>query len=117
MGKRRDDVSLLVQVPGDTGNAHRFLAVHRDNVRYCHDLKSWFTWDGRRWLRDDQGRAIALAKQVMVDYLGQAVAANNRDAERLAKSSLDAPKIRGLLALAQDEVAIKAKEFDSRRDL
>jgi putative DNA primase/helicase len=117
MGERPERVSLLEQVPGDTGNAHRFLAVHRDNARYCHAFKTWFFWDGRRWLRDTQGHAIALAKEVMIEFLKHAIAANNRDAEKLAKSSLDAPRIHALLTLAQDEVSIKPEEFDRQPDL
>jgi putative DNA primase/helicase len=117
IGERRDRVSLLVQVPGDTGNAQRFLVLYGNDVRYCHAFKAWFIWDNQRWVRDEQGYATTLAKKVVIEFLGQAVAANNRDAEKLAKSSLDAPKIRGLLALAQDEVAIKPEEFDRQRDL
>jgi putative DNA primase/helicase len=110
-------VSLLEQVPGDVGNAHRFLALNKDNVRYCHDMKSWFIWDNRRWLRDEQGCVIGLAKKAMIEFLNQAVAARNSDMEKFAKNSLDASRIRGLLTLAQDEVAIKPREFDNQPDL
>ena len=117
MGDHPDQVSLLKQVPGDTGNAHRFLALHRDDVRYCHPFKTWFFWDGKRWRRDDQGHVTTLAKGVVVEFLKQACTAKDRDAEKLAKTSLDAPRIRGLLTLAQDEVPIKPEEFDRQPDL
>lgn len=117
MGGCPDRISLLEQVPGDTGNAQRFLALHRNDVRYCHAFKAWLIWDGRRWKRDDQGGTTALAKNVMIEYLRQAIAANNRELEKLAKSALDVPRIRGLLALGQDEVAIRAEELDRQPDL
>jgi putative DNA primase/helicase len=117
MGAPTDGVSLLEQVPGDTGNALRFLALHRNDVRYCHAFRSWFHWDGRRWCRDNKGITTRLAKNVAIEYLKQASAANNRDEERLAKLSLNTPRINGMLTLAQDEVAIGPDEFDRRPDL
>jgi putative DNA primase/helicase len=109
--------SLLQQPPGDTGNAQRFLAWHRADVRYCHAFKCWFVWDGRRWSRDDQGRVISLTKKVMLEFLAQAINANDREAEKLAKSSLDVARIKGLLTLAQDEVPIRPAELDRHPDL
>lgn len=117
MGECADRRSLLDQVPGDTGNAHRFRARYRDEVRYCHALKAWFFWDGRRWVRDDQGHTTTLAKGVVIEFLKQACGANNREAEKFAKSSLDAPRIKALLTLAQDEMTIKPTDFDQCPDL
>jgi putative DNA primase/helicase len=117
MGKRPDHVSLLEQVPGDIGNAQRFLALHRDSVRYCHAFKTWFLWDDRRWKRDDQEGATTLAKNMVIEFLRQAIAAKDQDAQKLAKSALDAPRIRGFLALAQPDVAIGPEEFDRQPNL
>jgi putative DNA primase/helicase len=116
MDRNPEKPSLLDQVPGDTGNAYRFLLLNSDVARYCHAFKAWFFWDGRRWFRDDQGHAIGLAKDMGIEFLRQALAANNREAEKLAKSTLDAPRINALLALSQDTVAIKPKEFDRQPD-
>lgn len=117
MNKHPEVPSLLDQLPGDTGNARRFLLLHHDDVRYCHAFKTWFFWDGRRWLRDTQGHAVTLAKGTAIEFLRQAMAANNREVEKLAKSSLDAPRINALLTLSQDEVAINPEAFDHRADL
>lgn len=117
MDKHPEGPSLLDQVPGDIGNARRFLLLHRNDVRYCHGFKTWFFWDGRRWLRDSQGHAVTLAKGTAIEFLKQAIAANNREAEKLAKSSLDASRINALLTLSQDEVPIKPEEFDHQADL
>src|SRR5580704_17179243 len=116
MDRHPEVPSLLDQAPGDTGNAQRFLLLNGDKARYCHAFKAWFFWDGRRWFRDDQGHAIGLAKDMGIEFLKQAIAANNREAEKLAKSSLDAPRINALLALSQHAVAIKPKAFDHQAD-
>ena len=117
MEKRPEKVSLLGQVPGDTGNAQRFVARYRDDARYCHDLKAWFFWDGKRWARDNQGRATKLAKDVIIEFLTEAHAAHDQAAEDFAKNSLDAPRIKALLTLSQDEMPIKPGEFDQQLDL
>jgi putative DNA primase/helicase len=117
MDKHPEGCSLLDQVPGDIGNARRFLLLHRDDVRYCHAFKTWFFWDGRRWLRDTQGHAVTLAKNTAIEFLRRAIAVNNREAEKLAKSSFDAHRINALLTLSQDEVAIKPEAFDHEADL
>jgi putative DNA primase/helicase len=117
MGDPPNKVSLLDQVPGDTGNAQRFLARHGDDVRYCHDFKTWFFWDGKHWVRDKQGHVTRLAKSMVIEFLTQACEASNRDLEKLAKSSLDAPRIKALLTLLQSDVPIRAEEFDSKPDL
>ena len=67
--------------------------------------------------RDGQGRATRLAKEVMIEFLRQADAAKDRDLEASAKRSLDAPRIRALLFLAQDEVPLRPQDFDRRKDL
>lgn len=117
MGGKAVPISLLTQVPGDTGNAHRFLALHQRDVRYCHAFKSWLYWDGKRWQRDTHGFTTGLAKDVAIEYLKQALGANNREEERLAKASLNTPRISGMLSLAQHEVAIGPEDFDQHPDL
>jgi len=117
MDKHPEGRSLLDQVPGDIGNAHRFLLLHRDDVRYCYAFKTWFFWDRRRWLRDTQGHVVTLAKGTAIEFLKQATAANNREAEKLAKSLCDAPRINALLTLSQDEVPISPEAFDHQADL
>jgi putative DNA primase/helicase len=109
--------SLLTQVLADTGNSHRFLARHRDDVRYCHAFKSWYVWDEKCWREDDQGKAVSLAKHVMIEFLTEATSAHHSELEKFAKRSLDVSKIKGLLTLAQDEVPIRPQDFDCHPDL
>lgn len=117
MGGSVPPISLLTQVPGDIGNAQRFLDLHRHNVRYCYAFKSWFYWDGKRWQRDTRGYTTGLAKGAAIEYLKQACGSSNREEEKLAKASLNTPRIAGMLTLAQDEVAIGPADFDQHPDL
>jgi putative DNA primase/helicase len=117
LGASSPQISLLEQVHADTGNAQRFLAIHRNDVRYCHAFKSWFFWDGRRWRRDDQEHVVELAQQVLMMFLQQALDQKERDAEKYSKASLNAPRIKALLELGQAQVAIRPQEFDHQPDL
>ena len=58
----------------DTGNAKRFAHYHKTNVHYCHELKTWLIWDGKRWIPDKSNKIIELAKEVVATiYVRQAM--------------------------------------------
>jgi hypothetical protein len=40
-GSLRRPASLLTQSLTDTGNAGRFVVLHRDTALYCHAIKAW----------------------------------------------------------------------------
>jgi hypothetical protein len=48
----------------DTGNAERLLAMHGEDLRYCHDWKEWLVWDGARWQRDNTSAVLQRTKSV-----------------------------------------------------
>lgn len=52
----------------DTGNGHRFVTVLGGRVRYAHDTRQWYVWDGHR-LRPDPGtsagRVFAMTEDVI----------------------------------------------------
>jgi putative DNA primase/helicase len=48
----------------DTGNAERLLAMHGEDLRYCHDWKEWLVWDGARWQRDNTSAVLQRTKGV-----------------------------------------------------
>lgn len=112
-----DGRMLLKQLFTDTGNAERFVALHQDDVRYCHPLKAWLIFDGRRWARDESDQIRMLGKRVMIQFLNQASEARNDAAEKFARYSLDSKRITNMLREAQAELAISPAEFDQHPDL
>lgn len=46
----------------DVGNAERFVAMFKDDVKYCPAYKKWFIWNGRYW-QQDEGTIIEYAIQ------------------------------------------------------
>jgi putative DNA primase/helicase len=47
--------------------ALEFVERHRDDLRYCHDRKSWFRWDGVRWVEDNCDLAFQWAREMARD--------------------------------------------------
>jgi putative DNA primase/helicase len=103
----------------DAGNARRFAAQHRDEVRYCHKWKSWLIWDGRRWRRDEDGAVIRKAKETAKRIYSETTAAPDEESrKKLSKHAMrseSALSIRHMVFLAQSErgIATHPSELDS----
>jgi hypothetical protein len=96
----------------DTGNADRLVALHGADLRYCFAFRKWLVWDGRRWTVDETGQALKLTKRTMIDFLHQAIEAENERAEKFARASLDSRRLQAALLLAQPELPITPAELD-----
>ena len=94
---------LLGQLLNDHGNSLRLIVMYGDDLRYCHAMKKWLLWDGRRWALDKTDQARKLAKQAMLEFLRQAIDARNEPAEKFARASLDAKRISNLLSMSECE--------------
>ena len=105
--------SLLQQLRNDTGNADRLILKYGHRLRYCPPLKKWLVWDGRRWAVDGQGAARRLAKKVMLQYLAEADAAEDREHRKFAYGSLDAKRVTNLLSMAECELVIMPDQLDT----
>jgi len=111
------ELDLLSYGFHDSGNAERLIAQHGKEMLFCHALKKWLVWDGRRWAVDVVDRARKLAKETMLAFLGQAVEAHNLLAEKFAKQSLDARRISSLLLMAQSETFVEPDDLDTHMHL
>ena len=96
----------------DTGNAERLLRLHGEDLRYCYEFKSWFYWNGQRWVRDTTEHVRRLGKHTIRRFLEQAIAQDNDNARKFAHSCLDARRLHAMLSLAQPEVPISVAQFD-----
>jgi putative DNA primase/helicase len=105
--------SLLKQLRNDTGNAERLILMFGNRLRHCPALRKWLVWDGRRWAVDDTGASRRLAKQSMLEYLGQATLAGDEDHKRFAYGSLEARRIANLLTMAECELVVTPDQLDT----
>ena len=111
-GPGREEPDLLSQGFHDSGNAQRLVELFGHDLRYCPEYKKWLVWSGRRWTIDQVGEIKKKAKAAMAAFLGQAIRADHEGAEKFAKASLNAYRIKALCDLAEPEMAIRAEELD-----
>jgi len=100
----------------DLGNAERFVADHRDHVRYCPAWGCWLLWDGKRWQRDERLGVDELAKETMRGMIEDAAAIQD-DAIRhgfldFQRKCESAAKMRAMLLTAQSKLAVHHSELD-----
>ena len=97
----------------DAGNAQRLVALHGLDLRYCHAMKKWLVWDGRRWMVDETGQVRKRAKATMAEFIRQAVQQEKSNAKDFAVASLNENRITALLASAECEIPIAPAQLDT----
>ncbi len=102
----------------DSGNAERFMALNRGDVRYCDPRRRWLTWDGQRWVWDESSVAHRLAKDTVRAIRAESKATPDLDLrkalEEWAQKSESADKRANVERLARYEpgVAVNVSELD-----
>jgi P4 family phage/plasmid primase-like protien len=95
----------------DLGNTLRFVALHRDSVRYAADVDRWYVWDGRRWEPDRTNRVMDLTKNVVDAIRAEAVSGDGGREEvdrwlAWARSTEAIGRRRAMLEGAESEPAL-----------
>lgn len=104
----------------DYGNAERLVAMHGDEIRYCHVWRQWLFWTGQRWEPDVTGEIERRAKQtVRRIYDAAKPLADPKAREALiawAKISESAGKISAMVRVAESEAKVVARPDQFDRD-
>jgi phage/plasmid-associated DNA primase len=103
---------LLNYLHNDEGNAQRLIAASGPHIRFCHDFRKWLVWDRRRWAIDTTEQVKRLTKRAILEFLQQAIAAQDKAAEKFAQASLDDKRINAAIAMARPELPIMSSELD-----
>jgi putative DNA primase/helicase len=111
LGKLKPD--LLPYLRNDHGNSQRLVAMYGDDLRYCHDMRKWLAWDGRRWKPDTTGVAQRRAKEAMLEFVKQAFDTDDKDLKSFAVGSLNERRISHLLTLAQSDIYAQPQDLDA----
>jgi len=56
----------------DIGNGRRFVDKFKEDARYCPEEKSWYVFDGKRWLLDRNNKVQELSKTLAEDIKREA---------------------------------------------
>lgn len=92
--------------------AVRFVAKHKDAMRYCHDSGKWYHWNGQIWQREETQEAISLMRIVCKEA---AELAGTKERKALLRDQL----YRHALNIAQTDraVAVTSKIWDANKFL
>lgn len=107
----------------DLGNAERLVERYRGQFRYCYARKKWLLWRGTRWVWDEHGVIVRMAKQVVRAIYGEAEHCPDEGIRQAiaghARRSEKAGAIAAMVTLAQSEhgVAVAMDDLDSDPDL
>lgn len=103
----------------DLGNAERFVAQHKEEIKYCHPWGKWIVWNGKRWVVDDTAKVWRFAVSTVRKIYAEATVEEDPKVRvqiaSHAKASEAASKIRAMLYLAEklNGVPILPKELDT----
>jgi len=104
----------------DLGNARRFVAQHKKDIRYCSKWGKWLVWDGTRWAIDDTGAVNRCAKETVRAMYRQASAvADSGEREAFIRHALiseNANRIDALIRLAETEDGIPVRPTELDQD-
>ncbi len=102
----------------DVGNAERFVAMFKDEVKYCAAYKKWFVWNGKYW-EQDNGTIIEYAIHCVRSIYTDADMLPDGDRRKAliqhAIRSENGNKIKLLITLASGmrEILIGAEDWDT----
>ena len=107
-----DAHDLLPYLHNDEGNASRLIQLHGRDIRYCHALKKWLVWDGRRWAVDVTDQVRRLATETMREFRKQGLSIGDSNAVRFARGSLNVRRISNMLSMAEFEIFVTPEQLD-----
>ena len=103
----------------DVANGERLVARHGADLRYCHQTREWFVYDGQRWAPDSSGELARRAKETARSIYIEAAAVDDLlESQALAKHAMASERssrITAMIELAQSEpgVSVASAAFDA----
>jgi D5 N terminal like len=94
----------------DFANARRLAKLHGADLRFTPE-RGWIVWSGARWVPDDQGHVMELAKDAaksVFDEIRDADEAAQGELFKWARRSQSIERARAMLTLTQSEPGIPA---------
>ncbi len=104
----------------DLGNSRRLVALHGQDLRYCHLNKKWYAWNGKYWAVDSTAEVERRAKLIIAELYREASECQDfKEREARGKFALQCEESRRILAMvrqAQSEpgVPILPAAFDAQ---
>lgn len=120
-GINKAKVDNVVDLPikynrSNVGDAKRFVDIFGEYFRYCHKMKMWFSYDGKRWVMDNSGlaqRSTHSMAQIMQGEAGKIADSEEKmQAFKWAVGLEGVNRIENCLKAAQSYLSIDPTDFD-----
>jgi len=100
----------------DVGNAELLVEHFGGELLYCPEMKSWYVWDGKRWIPDN-GSIYQYAKQIAGIWEEEAMRRTDKEKKGLLKFASYCSSLSGLKSMIQiaqtdEEMQIGSSWFD-----
>jgi putative DNA primase/helicase len=100
----------------DLGNSQRFAHRFDRNIRYCYPFKSWYIFNGQRWIRDDRGHVMEFGKDCVLRLADEAplleFGTEQEASFKWAGTSQAHSRIAGMLDLVKGALSVVPDDFD-----
>jgi putative DNA primase/helicase len=104
----------------DMGNATRLVQRHGKNLRYIHEFKKWVVFHTVRWLFDEDGAVMRMAKDTARSIFAEAAKAKNPEEQKQlaawAAASQSLAKASAMIELAKSEPGVPIASCQLDRD-
>ena len=105
----------------DLGNTERLVKGYGEDIKYSHQIKTWYVWDTKRFSPDNAGKIVELAKMTVNEIFVESAThaqLNPRYADALMKHAMRSAmqqRINAMITLAQSDpkIAIDIDKLDT----
>ncbi len=97
-------------------NANRFVEAWKGKALYCKPWDTWLVYQDGKWERDNREKTLALAKEVILSYYGQAEKiTDDNDRKALVRWALKCETktaLNNMVDLARHDLSVLPEELD-----
>lgn len=101
----------------DIGNARWFAELFKDRLKFCHNIGSWFIWDGVRYKMDEQEQVLRFATQAVQEMVKTAAELDDSDMRKAllkhATRTEGYARIKAMVELARHLLSVHVDELDN----
>jgi putative DNA primase/helicase len=101
----------------DAGNADRFVDQYADQVLYVKELRAWLHWSEGHWRFDNFGEIMGLAENLARQLFFEAAQTQHQATRTLvsrwANASLQLPRLKAMVELAQPKLSVSVTQLDA----
>lgn len=115
--KPKEKEKPKIQAFTDIGNARWFAELFKDKLKFCHNIGSWFIWDGVRYKMDEQEQVLRFATQAIQEMVKAAADLDDPDVRRAllkhATKTEGYARVKAMVELARHLLSVHVDELDN----